>query len=56
MKTYRIMKEVKAENLYDLMQKERFVYPKAIEEMSSDGEPMGFTGIDEDDELRKQMV
>lgn len=49
MKIYRVVKHVKAENMYETIQKERNFHPHEIEEISNDNEPMGF---EVEDELR----
>lgn len=42
MKIYRVVKHVKAENMYEAIQLERNFHPKEIEELSTDNQPMGF--------------
>lgn len=41
MKTYRVVKEVKAENMYEAIKVERNFHPKEIEEIDNDNPPMG---------------
>jgi flagellar biosynthesis regulator FlbT len=47
MKVYRVVKHVKAENMYDAISKERNFHPHEIEEISNDNQPMGYGTEDE---------